>query len=74
MNTQCNEVIRWIEEYPHATEEEITKKKQEAEAVCKPVSMRFYATSGSFDGQSLNGRQFPETGTDQGGPIIDEVD
>lgn len=78
LKNTCTKTISWINENDHATEEEYSRKKQEVESICRPITMRLYS-SASAGGFSANpGRQFPSsdntTAGRGGGPIIDEAD
>ncbi|XP_045463275.1 heat shock-related 70 kDa protein 2-like isoform X1 [Harmonia axyridis] len=67
----CEAALDWMSKNPNASEQDINRKKQEIENICKPIATRLYATvaGGQF---ATQGREFP-TNTSQG-PIIDEAD
>lgn len=75
MKNICTQTITWLNENDHASEEEYARKKQEAENVCRPITLRLYNTASAQGFVPGLGRQFPSTdNTTGGGPIIDEAD
>ncbi|GJQ71083.1 putative heat shock 70 kDa protein cognate [Trypoxylus dichotomus] len=63
----CNDSMSWIGEHKNAEEDDYNEKKREIELACKPIIMRFFASSGG-------GFRPPERtfNTGNGGPTIDE--
>lgn len=83
MRDVCTKTISWLSENDHASEQEYTRKKQEIETVCRPITMRLYSNASAAGFNPNMGRQFPNTGSSAGGvgtggggggPIIDEAD
>lgn len=79
MKEICTKTISWINENDHGTEEEYSRKKQEVENICRPITIRLYNTASAAGFTPGFGRQFPNTDSSGGrgaggGPIIDEAD
>lgn len=59
--------MAWMGEHKNAEEDDYNEKKREMEFVCKPIIMRFFASSGTY--------RAPERAFNTGnGPTIDEIE
>lgn len=76
MKNICGKTIAWLSENEHATEEEYSRKKQEVENICRPITIRLYNSASAAGFVPGLGRQFPSSDAagGGGGPIIDEAD
>ncbi|KAI4471263.1 heat shock protein 70kda [Holotrichia oblita] len=68
LNRTYNDTMAWIGAHKNAEEDDYNAKKREIEFVCKPIVMRFYASSGGYRTPE---RAFNTNGS---GPTIDEIE
>jgi len=89
VNKGCDDSLKWLNDNPAATKDEIDAKYKEIEAKFNPIMMRVYQASGGMPGQGgpggFPGGGFPggapgggapggSTGGSSQGPKIEEVD
>jgi heat shock protein 1/8 len=82
INTQCDEALKWLNDNPAASKDEIDAKYKTLESTFNPIMMRVYQASGGMPGGMPNmGANFPggpttQPGTNQGSSTsnVDDVD
>ncbi len=82
INTGCDEALKWLNDNPAASKDEIDAKYKTLESTFNPIMMRVYQASGGMPGGMPNmGANFPggpttQPGTNQGSSTsnVDDVD
>ena len=70
---KCEEVLSWLDNNQTADKEEFDHKKEEVEAVCKPIITKLYQGTGGMAG-GMAGDMGTGAGASSGGPTVEEVD
>ena len=82
INKGCDESLKWLNDNPAASKDEIDAKYKSLESTFNPIMMRVYQASGGMPGGMPNmGGGFPggpttQSGTNQGSSTsnVDDVD
>ena len=60
---KCDEALKWTNDHPNASKEELDAKVKELEALFNPIMMRVYQAAGGMPGQGgMPGMNFPGAG------------